>query len=121
VTQIRIALTRMPRMLREILEESIAAEATMRIVGDAADAGDLAAVAARREADVIVSSVEPSEEELRRAFGTRPELRVIVLDPAGDRGVLHELRPERVTLGQASPQNLIAAIQEHAGWSPVLR
>ena len=114
MTPIRIAITRMPRLLREIVEETVANEADMRIVDAPVGDRDLATFAREEDAHVVVTNAEPTSALLAQAFAARPGLRLIVLDHAGGRSVLHELRPERVPLGDASPERLIAVIREHA-------
>lgn len=109
---IRIVIIRTPRMLREILEETVAREPDMLVIARDEESDDWFRAVVDCQADVLVCGEEPASAELTRLFSARPLLRLFALGSAGERVVLHELRPERVVLGETSPQRLIAMMRE---------
>jgi chemotaxis response regulator CheB len=113
----RVLLARLPRMLRDILREIIAAQPDMVIVAEADDAEDLVAATAPYAPDVLVVGLEASETQevahdvLRRA----PWLRVLAIEAGGRRAWLHMLRPYQMLLGEVSPSMLLDAIRQPVG------
>jgi DNA-binding NarL/FixJ family response regulator len=113
VAPIRVLLVDMPRLLRDLVSEAIDAAPGMEVVGAITDAGDLAAVVADTDADVVVFT--SADEELpvafRRALDAHARLRLLALDPDGRdmRAFALALRERR--LGPGSPEAVVAAIR----------
>lgn len=96
-------------MLREIVETVIADEPDLELVTSRAavdDGGDLELASV----DVLITGRDDpawAAALLRR----QPTLRVLALTRGGKEGLLYELRPQRVALGEVSPRQLLAEIR----------
>ncbi|HWX30116.1 MAG TPA: hypothetical protein VNZ53_22100 [Steroidobacteraceae bacterium] len=111
--QIRIIFAKMPTMLLDILSHVVASEPDMVVMGRVEDEEDLLAAARRTQASVLV--VGQTMEDEREKYGTlllrRPKLKVVAIAGDGKTGLLYELRPQRVPLGEMSADALRRAIR----------
>jgi hypothetical protein len=106
----RIAFVDMPRMTLDILTNALSA-AGIPITGTFSSSVSLEETADRSGADVIVTS--PDYEPLAsvdRFLHSHPSARVLVLEKGGSDGVLYELRPNRVALGELSPSAFVRVV-----------
>ena len=106
-------MAEIPRMIRDIVHETVADNADMLVVGEYSErAACLKAVAAEAPDIVIFGTSEPGDPELpTQLFLTSPHIKVLMLAISGRSAVLYELRPHTTTLGDVSPQRLLAAIR----------
>lgn len=105
----RIAFCHMPpdRLLREIVEEVVASEPGLELVGDASGDGNLARVADSGTADFLITGVDELDDgDLDAALAARPAVRVLALAGDGSGGFLYERDREPVALDEASPDRL---------------
>jgi DNA-binding NarL/FixJ family response regulator len=113
LNHIRIVLWDMPPLLLEMLRDAIAPEGDMEVVGTAVDEPNLGALLENTGADVVVIKRDGALK--RNVFNEllyqRPRLRIFEIVDSGRGGLLHEMRPRRVALGEISPQRLIDAIR----------
>ena len=102
----------MPKLLREIVVGMVSEEQDMQVVGDSAATEELSDVVHDTEADVVIAACSASEVGRlgRIVNGSRPVLLAIVDD--GRRGIIHELRPREVDIGELTPATLVAAIRD---------
>jgi DNA-binding NarL/FixJ family response regulator len=108
--RIRIALVDLQGVRLGIVERVISAQSDMEIVMGVGQIGELDAIAAAEADVVILGREEPSFAA--RLLGARPNLKVLAVATDGRQAVLYELRPQRVDLGEISPQKLVAVIRE---------
>lgn len=111
----RIAFCHMPpdRLLREIVEEVVASEPGLELVGDSADDGSLERAAGTGTADFLITAADELDgDDLDAAFAARPALRVLALARDGSGGFLYGRRQEPVSLGEASPDRLREALSQ---------
>ena len=96
-------------MLREIVERVIADEPDMELVEPSA-AFDRGGNLDLHGVDVVITGRDDPgwAADLLRA---RPGFRVLALTRGGKEGLLYELRPHRVALGELSPRQLVAEIR----------
>jgi DNA-binding NarL/FixJ family response regulator len=113
LNHIRIVLLDMPPLLLEMLRDAIAPQCDMEIVGTVTDEPNLGAFLENAEADVVVVKRDGALKRtaVNELLYRRPRLRIFEIVDRGRRGLLHELRPRRVALGEISPQRLINAIR----------
>ena len=100
----------MPRMMLDILRNALSI-AGIPIAGEFPATVSLGEAADRSGADVIVTS--PGYEPLasvERFLRSHPSARVLVLEGSGSEGVLYELRPNRVALGELSPRAFVRVV-----------
>ena len=115
---IRVLIAEMPHLLRDILEEIIARQADIDVVGVVETVDDLRREIHSNRADVVLCRLDGSElpTVYQELFDVHPRLRLLAID-AGDRnGCVYELRPERTRL-DVWPQGLVDAIRS-TGSSP---
>jgi|ERR1043166_6469970 hypothetical protein len=103
----------MPPLLLEMLRDAIAKQPDMEIADARASADDLTALVERVGADILVLKRDrPTKRDgYNAALFRRPHLRILEIVDQGRRGLLYELRPARIALGEISPQRLLDAIR----------
>lgn len=113
MNHIRIVLWDMPPLLLEMLRDAIAPQGDMEVVGATADEPNLGALLESTEVDVVVVKRDGAlkRNAVDELLYRRPRLRIFEIVDGGRRGLLHEMRPRRVALGEISPQRLIDAIR----------
>ncbi len=111
--RIRIVIAEIPRMLREIVRETVANEPDMVVVGEYSErAAFLHALAADRPDVVIFGTPTPEEPALpNHVLAKSPHIKLLMLAISRRRAVMYELRPHTTTLGDVSPQRLLDAIR----------
>jgi hypothetical protein len=101
-------------MLHGILREILKTEG-VSLVGDFAQRLPLLTVAERCSPDVIVTGADDADPvSVYRLLEANPTLRVLTVSPDGRGAFLSEVGPNRVSLGEASPQKLLTVIREAA-------
>lgn len=108
----------MPQLLREIVVGMVSSERDMEIVGEACENGGLSELVQETDPDVVIAACETGEVGPlgRMIVGRAPALLAIVDD--GRRGLLHELRPKEVDIGELTPAKLVAAIRNLKSFAP---
>jgi hypothetical protein len=94
----------------------LATQPDVELAPDCHDLCELPLVNATRHADmVIVGAQEPENFALARALlRAWPRVKVLVVANEGCNAVMYRLRPHQVSLGELSPQELLAAIRAEA-------
>jgi len=110
----RILVAGMPRMLCDIITGVIATESDMEIVGRLPDRLALLSATTDLGADVVVLGIEDAAlpDDCAALFDARPSVRVLGVATDDGSAFLWELRPQRVSLGEVSPQGLVEAIRK---------
>jgi DNA-binding NarL/FixJ family response regulator len=110
LTQAKILLGALPRMLRSIVGGAVASQPDMRLAENGANA-NLEEAVARSEADVLIVNEQPdrTEASFRPLLLAHPSLKVFVLTQDGRNATVLEFR--RARLADASPTTLIEAIR----------
>jgi hypothetical protein len=112
VTHIRVILVETPRLVGDIVEELIARESDIELVGTIRAERDLAGAVKRTRADVILCHVAGAAlpPAYRGLFEMYPHLKVLAIEASGRTGFVYELRPVRAPL-EVWPQGLVDAIR----------
>lgn len=110
---IRILLSGMPRMLREIVAEVVRAQPDMMVVGEYPADAELAGVAQRLEADVVILGADSGGFPAlgRELVHRSPHVKVLAVEAEGRQAWLYELRPHQVVMDQVAPADLVATIR----------
>jgi DNA-binding NarL/FixJ family response regulator len=117
--QTRIVLVDMSPLLREIVREAVAREPDLRVVREHEAGVDLRAAVERDEPDFLIVGSEAGTEAAVGPLVARGRgLRALEVRSDGREGVLYELRPHRVPLGELSPDALLHTIRTPPGWDP---
>ncbi len=111
--RIRILLVEMPRLLSDIIAETVKSQYDMELVGELANRAGLLAAVDRMGVDVVVVRVNDSELpfEFESLLATHSFIRVLGVAEDGRRSFLYELRPQMTLLGEVSPLELVEAIR----------
>lgn len=106
--EIRIRLLEMPRLVREMIEQAIAAQPDMVVLGDA-QADDTAA-------DIVVCGVgaEGGTSEYRSRLTASARVRVVEIGLRDGKASTFALRTSERTLGELGPVEIVAAIRKAA-------
>lgn len=116
--RIRVVLSEMPRLLRDIVQNVLADRPD--VVLETARAGTLAESLAASQADVaIVAEPAPNAEDHAAVLYAHPRLRVVGISGDGRCAHLYELRPHRISLGELSADALVRVVRAgHSAASP---
>jgi hypothetical protein len=107
----QIVLLKMPQLQCEILHHRLSAEPDFDVVR-AANGLDLSQAVERTRAEfVIVSAGRFETGEVTVLHETHPAVKVLAVSATGRQGLLYELRPHRVPLGDLSSDGLVNAIR----------
>jgi DNA-binding NarL/FixJ family response regulator len=112
----RILVVEIPSLLREIIGEIIADERDMELVGELSDHAGVVEVARRTEASFVIAGLTGPELDsvYRELILERPSTRVLAVGREGRQSTLYELLPHVETLGELSPETLLAVIRGEA-------
>ncbi len=116
MAKIRVLLTNLPDMLADIISGIVASDADLLIVGRVKGVFEASAlVEAVHEADPDIIITGPGDgtaglDPVRLLFAVRPAKVLRILEN-GRRGLLYELRPNCIALGELSTASLMAAIR----------
>jgi hypothetical protein len=111
MTRVLVISTGLPRMLGEIVGHALARYADVQLAVAAAPASALALAVRDSGADVVVGADSQFPGAAVCALLDEfPRIRVFTLTSDARMAWLSELRPERVALGEVSPERLAEAI-----------
>jgi hypothetical protein len=112
MTRVLVISTGLPRMLGEIVGHALARYADVQLAVAAATASTLALAVRDSGADVVVGADSQFPDAAVSALLDEfPRVRVFTLTSDARMAWLSELRPERVALGEVSPERLAEAIR----------
>jgi hypothetical protein len=98
-------------MQREILAESLAAP-DIEIADGSGEPADLIEAAERSGAEFVIAGAGRfAPDEVSALLNLHPGVKVLALSESGRQGLLYELRPHRVPIGDLSPDALLATIR----------
>jgi DNA-binding NarL/FixJ family response regulator len=100
-------------MLCDIVRDAFARERDMEVVGVLPTLDTLLADARETRADVVILGLADTElpPVCGELIAAHPLMKVLAVAGDGRRVFLHELRPQTVSLGEVSPQELIDAVR----------
>jgi DNA-binding NarL/FixJ family response regulator len=104
-------------MLCDIVENIVAEQPDMEVVGKLERRTSLLTAAAEAAADVVILGLGDAELPLvcEELVAAQPHSKVLAVAADGRRAFLYELRPQTSALGEISPQGLIDAIRAAVG------
>ena len=114
---VRVLVLGMPAMLRQVIEEGLSGEPGVVVVEQhSAGAGAEARVREARADFVIVPlDEEAGEPRINELLTEHPGIAVLGVSSDGRRGLLYEMRPHKVPIGELSRQALLDAVHRVAG------
>jgi DNA-binding NarL/FixJ family response regulator len=117
LVSIRILLADLPQMLRSIIRDIVAGQPDMEVVGELAGQVGVPAMVEQTGATFVIvrhTGLDP-QDVIGELLACRPPTRVLAIADEGRAGILYELRPHRIPIGELSAASLVAAIR---GWPP---
>ncbi len=104
----------MPRMLRELVSESLGGDRDVSFAGSYATPDDVERALERLDGSryVLIGTNGLAERTIKQLVGRHPQAKLLVLTQDGRQTFLYELRPHRKSLGAVSPQKIAAAVRE---------
>lgn len=114
VHPIRLVLAEMPRLLRDILQESLLCEPDVALIGEAPTLVQLTSLVKQDGVDVVVLGLSGPElpASYYTLFDADARVRILAIANHGRKASLYELRPHRKVLGEGSPRELMQVIRE---------
>jgi len=111
-----IAFIDMPRMLREIVDDTLSGSGDVELVDETISGDGLAGAVDRTGAAFLIVSAEKiGPAGVCRLLEERPHVKVFAIADGGRDGCLYELRPNLVLVGDLSPQSLVRTVLDGAG------
>jgi DNA-binding NarL/FixJ family response regulator len=109
----RVLVGGMNRLLRGLVTEILSESPDIEVVGELASEDELEAVASRTAAEFVIVGLGDGDlpKAYLKALEARPRLRVLSLVGDARRAYLWQLRPERVPLGEVSPERLLTVLR----------
>ncbi len=119
--QTRVLLAHLPQMLRDLISEIVGREADMEIVGEVSEGAQLVAAAHATDAEFVIAGLDDAElpSPYRELLDERPRMKVLGLEGDGRLGVLYELVPRKVALGELTARSLVTVIRTGSDDSPL--
>jgi DNA-binding NarL/FixJ family response regulator len=117
----RVLLAHMPQMLRDLVSDIVGREVDMEIVGEVSEGAQLVAAAHATDAEFVIAGLDDAElsSPLRELLDERPRMKVLGLEGDGRLGVLYELVPRKVALGELTARSLVTVIRTGSDDSPL--
>ena len=117
--RVRVLVANRPRLMREMVVETITDQPDIEIVGEVVDDKDLNDIVEQTQPDVLILSLEEPEKPLGKCgflLGRYPRMRIIALAPERNRGVYYwamvDIRNKPV---ESSEAGVLNAIRERPG------
>jgi DNA-binding NarL/FixJ family response regulator len=107
----RIVLIDMPPLLREIVRETLAPEPDLHVVAEHGADVDVMRAVEEADADFVIVGTELSGRSVAEVGAGGWRVRGLELHVDGSEGVLYELRPHWVSVGELSPAALVRTIR----------
>jgi hypothetical protein len=116
---IRVLLSEMPQILRDILEHAIRDQPDLKLMGYWRAASRFSSDRGVAP-DVVITGMSSDDPRMPSTLLARwPGARIMCVTPTEGEAVLYELKPHMTALGRLSPEELIQAIRQTRGSSNV--
>jgi len=114
--RIRVLLVALPPLLGDILNETLAGESDMIVVGRVADRAQVDAGVRQHSPDVVLVGAPTGDITgiAREIMNAAPSLTVVVIAPRGDQAVLVRRGGIVVPLHDVSPTILVMTIRDYS-------
>ncbi len=100
-------------MLRDTFTQLVAGQPDMEFVGDLADPLSLLLAAGQTRPDAVIVRLQDSEFPgiCSHLLSEHPHIKVVGVTADGRSACLYELRPQKMSLGEVSPPEVLDAIR----------
>ena len=122
--KIRIFLAEgLQRLLHDIVREAVATQPDMEVVGDSYKGQELHQMLAAGDIDLVIVGAHQPEDitSVTSILYASPQVKLLGIETDGRTATIYRLRPHQLSLGEMSPQELLAAIRTEAAsqWSVI--
>jgi AmiR/NasT family two-component response regulator len=114
--RVRVLVANQPRLMREMVIETLTDQPDIEIVGEVVNEGDLNDIVEQSQPDVLILSLVEPEKPLGQCgflLGRYPRMRILALAPEQNRGVYYwamvDIRTKPV---ESSEAGVLSAIRE---------
>ncbi len=123
--RVRVLVANRPRLMREMVIETITDQPDIEIVGEVANESDLNDIVEQTQPDVLILALKEPENPLGQCgflLGRYPRMRILALAPEKNRGVYYwamiDIRNKPV---ESSEAGVLNAIREMPGLVGLIR
>jgi DNA-binding NarL/FixJ family response regulator len=104
------------RLLHDIVREAVATQPDMKVVGDSHNGQELHHMLAAGDVDLVIVGAHQSEDisSVASILYASPQVKLLAIEDNGRTATIYRLRPHQLSLGEMSPQELLAAIRTEA-------
>jgi chemotaxis response regulator CheB len=117
--RVRVLVANQPRLMREMVIETIADQPDIEVVGEVVHENELNEIVEQTQPDVLILSLEEPERPSGKCgflLGRYPSMRILALAPERNRGVYYwamvDIRNKPV---ESSEAGVLGAIRERPG------
>jgi chemotaxis response regulator CheB len=116
IAQIRILVVDLPRLVRDMVEQTIAHQHDMAVVAHCVSFDDLLDEAERSEPDIVIVGIEDRAlpHVCLELMLEHQGVSVLGIDARSGRAWLYELRLEQVEIDEVSPADVVHSIRSAA-------
>jgi len=110
---VRVLVSRMPQLLRDLLTEMLDAEPDIEVVTSLHEDAELTGDVWRARADVLIVQLATEAEQAMCAslLGRLPHLKVVAISPTATGARMYELRPACGLVGDLTTERLLAVVR----------
>lgn len=113
----------LPLLARDLVEWGLSAQPDMRVVGRTPSMATLCEVARATDPDFVVIALDDGVDlppPCLSLLAERPHTKVLGIEVDRGRAHLYELRPDRISIGDVSPDDVAQAIRKSWAEEPAL-
>ena len=113
MSDIRVIVGKVPKLLGEIITSAFVSENAMSVIGEARGDDELVGLCERTQPNVIVMGMidENTEAVAHRLLTRCPLAKIVAFASEGRNTFLFELRPHKVELGMLSSDDLVRLVR----------
>ena len=108
---IRVLVTKMPRLLHDLVQKLLSRESDIELLFAKGDKGKLLDMIGEAKPDVVIVACDESKiSEVGLQF-LQKQPKLLAITKGGREALLYELRPRTQPIGELSPESLLAAVR----------
>lgn len=110
---LRIVVGELPRLMREIIVQTLSTQADIEVVKEVRDLSTIRESVPDLRPDVVILGCAESEvaDIGSDLLKSDPRMRLLALTAEGRNAFLYQLNPQKVALGELSPKRLLEAVR----------